>query len=49
MNVVIELKRSENLGLGVFVVIGVAVYLARKFPRDLRNQNKTLRKLEAPT
>jgi len=44
----IELRRSENLGLGVFVVVEGAVYLARKFARDLRVQNDSLTKLEGP-
>ena len=48
MEVVIELRRSKNLGLGVFVVIGAAVYLAEKFVGDLRVQNGTSSKLERP-
>ena len=39
MEAVIELRRSKNLGLGVFVVVEVAVYLAEKFAGDLRDQN----------
>ena len=31
MEAFIELRRSKNLGLGVFVVVGVAVYLTEKF------------------
>ena len=45
MKAAIELMRSKNLGLGVFVVVGVAVYLAGKFARELRVQNETLSKL----
>ena len=48
MKAVIELRRSKNLGLEVFVVVGAAVYLAGKFARDLRVQNETLSKLEGP-
>ena len=48
MQAAIELKRSKNLGLGVLVVVGAAVYLARKFVRDLKDQNGTLSKLEGP-
>ena len=48
MKVAIELKRSKNLRLGVFVVVGAAVYLARKFAGDLRDQNGTLSKLKGP-
>ena len=44
----IELRRSKNLGIGVFVIVGAAMYLARKFPRDLRDQNGTLSKLKEP-
>ena len=44
MKAAIELKRSKNLGLGVYVVVEVAVYLAG----DLRDQNGTLNKLEGP-
>ena len=44
MKVIIELKRSKNLGLGVFIVVGAAVYLAG----DLRDQNETLSKLKGP-
>ena len=39
------LRRSKTLGLGVFVVVGAAVYLAEKFAGDLRDQNRTLSKL----
>ena len=48
MEVVIELRRSKNLGLGVFVVVEAAVYLTGKFVRNLRGQNETLNKLERP-
>ena len=48
MKVAIELKRSKNLGFRVFVVVGAAVYLARKFAEDLKDQNRTLSKLEGP-
>ena len=40
MEVVIELRRSKNIGLGVFVVVEAAVYLAG----DLRDQNGKIRK-----
>ena len=45
---VIELRMSKNLGLGVFVVVVAAMYLAGKFARDLRVKNETLSKLEGP-
>ena len=48
METVIELRRSNNLGLGVFIVVRAAVYLAGKFARDLRVQNGTLSKIEGP-
>ena len=48
MQTSIILRRSKNLGLGVFVVVGVVVYLTEKFARDLRDQNETLSKLEGP-
>ena len=48
MEAVIELKRSKNLRLGVFIIVGAAVYFAEKFVRDLRDQNGTLSKLEGP-
>ena len=48
MKATIELRRSKNLGLGVFVVVGVVVYLTEKFTGDLKNQNGTLSKLEGP-
>ena len=48
MEVVIELRRSKNLGLGVFVVVEVIMYLAEKFAGDLRDQNETFNKLEGP-
>ena len=40
MQAAIELKRSKNLGLGVFVVVGAAVYLVGKFVGDLRDQTE---------
>ena len=48
MQATIELRRSKNLGLRVFLVVGAAVYLAEKFAGDLRDQNGTLNKLEGP-
>ena len=48
MKAIIELMRSKNLGLEVFVVVGAAVYLAEKFTGDFRDQNGTLSKLEGP-
>ena len=48
MKVAIELRRSKNLGIRVFVVVGAVVYLAGKFVGDLRDQNETLSKLEGP-
>ena len=48
MKTVIELRRSKILGLGVFVVVRATVYLAGKFVGDLRDQNRTLSKLERP-
>ena len=48
MKATIELMRSKNLGLRVFVVDGAAMYLARKFAGDLRDQNGILSKLEGP-
>ena len=48
MEVFIELMRSKNLGLGVFVFVRVTVYLAEKFAGDLRNQNETFCKVEGP-
>ena len=44
MKVVIELRKSKNLRLGVFVVVRAAMYLTG----DSRDQNKTLSKLEGP-
>ena len=46
MKAAIELRRSKNLGLGVFIVVEATVYLAGKFIGDLRDQNGTLSKLE---
>ena len=48
MKAAINPRRSKNLGLGVFVVVGAVVYLAGKFVEDLRDQNETLSKLEGP-
>ena len=48
MKVAIELMRSKNFGLQVFVVVGAAVYLVGNFTGDLRDQNRTLSKLEGP-
>ena len=48
MEAVIELRKSKSLRLGVFVVVGVSLYLAEKFAGDLRDQNETLSKLEGP-
>ena len=48
MKVAIKLRRSKNLGLGVFVVVGAAVYIAKQFAGNLRDQNGTLSKLEGP-
>ena len=44
----IELRRSKNLGLRVFVAVGVTVYFAGKIVGDLKDQNGTLSKLEGP-
>ena len=40
MKAAIELKRSKNLGLGVFVVVGAAMYFAGKFVGDLRTKTE---------
>ena len=48
MEAVIKLRRSKNLGFGVFIVVVASVYLAGKFVGDLRDQNGTLSKLERP-
>jgi len=45
MKVAIELRRLKNLELGIFIVVGVAVYLTGKFVENLRDQNGTLSKL----